>query len=259
LYETTTPVELRIAPHLYQTSWFLPACGTALALGIWFAYRVRVRAIRQKMNAIVVERGRIARELHDGLMQGFAGITMEMQALSTRLPEESAERETLDEIIGDAGNCLREARRSIAGLRGASSGLAAAIEQAALQLAQTHDVRLKLHLEPVVKPLPTETEYNLLRIAQEAITNALKHAGAGVVDVTLENTADEVRLVVRDDGTGFTVPEANLENFGHYGLLGMRERARQIGARFELQTASGRGTTVYIAMPTKPKLADLHT
>jgi ligand-binding sensor domain-containing protein/signal transduction histidine kinase len=257
LYETQAPVELRIAPYLYQTVWFLPLCGTAAALAIWFAWRFRVRAIRQKMNAIVVERSRIARELHDGLMQGFAGITMEMQALSSRLPEESTERETLEEIIGDAGNCLREARRSIAGLRGAPSGLAAAIEQAAQQLAQTHDVRLKLHLDPVTKRLSTETEYNLLRIAQEAITNALKHSGASVVDVVLECTANEIRLIVRDDGSGFAEGEANLENCGHYGLIGMRERAHQIGAQFNLQSNSGRGTAVRVILPTRPSPADV--
>jgi signal transduction histidine kinase len=258
LYETSTPVEVRIAPHLYQTPWFLPACGTVLALAIWSAYRFRIRAIRHKMNTIVVERSRIARELHDGLMQGFAGITMEMQALSARLPEASTERETLDEIIDDAGNSLREARRSIAGLRGTPSGLAAAIEQAAQQLAQTHDMRLKLHLEPVVRQLPAETEYNLLRIAQEAIANSLKHSGGSVVDVTLENNPDEVQLTIRDDGRGFAPQEAGHETNGHYGLLGMRERARQIGAQFNLQSNSGRGTTVSVTLPTKRSTADLN-
>ena len=257
-YETSTPVELRITPHWYQTAWFLPACGTAIALAIWFAYRFRVRAIRQKMNAIVVERSRIARELHDGLMQGFAGITMEMQALSSRLPVESTEHETLEEIIGDAGNCLREARRSIAGLRGTQSCLAASIEQAAQQMAQTHDLQLKLQLDPVAKRLSAETEYNLLRIAQEAIANAFKHSGGRVVDVALESTVDEVRLIVRDDGRGFA-ERADVETNGHYGLLGMRERARQIGAQLNVQSNSGRGTTIRVVLPTKPSLADLPT
>jgi signal transduction histidine kinase/ligand-binding sensor domain-containing protein len=257
LYETTAPVEFRIAPYWYQAAWFLPTCGAALAFGSWAAYRVRVRSIRQKMNAIVVERSRIARELHDGLMQGFAGITMEMQALLTRLPEESPERESLDEIIGDAGNCLREARRSIAGLRGASSGLAASIEQAAKQLTQTQDVRLELHLGSTVRPLSTETEYNLLRIAQEALTNALKHSAATSVEVTLQGTSDEVRLIICDDGVGFAEPEASLETLGHFGLLGMRERARQIGAKFHVQSRLGHGTTVCVVLPTRLSLTEL--
>ena len=257
LYETDAPVDLRISPHLYQTSWFLPAIVAAVALAIWFAYRLRVRAIRQKMNAIVVERSRIARELHDGLMQGFAGITMEMQALSGRLPAASAEHAALKDIIGDAGQCLREARQSIAGLRGAQSGLAASIEQAATQLAQTHDVRLKLRIEPIAPQLSAETEYNVLRIAQEAVLNALKHSGASVLDVALESTADEVRLMVRDDGSGFTEREANADNIGHYGILGMRERARQIGAALNLQSKLGRGTIVRLVLPIQASSVDL--
>ncbi len=259
LYETSTPVKLSIAPHFYQTGWFLPACAAAVGMLFWFAYRLRVRAIRQQMNAAIVERSRIARELHDGLMQGFAGVTMEMQALASRLPEESIQRESLEEIIDDAGNCLREARRSIAGLRGDQAGLRSAIEQVAQQLAETHDVRLELHLDPVVKQLSTETEYNLLRIAQEAIMNALKHSGGSVVDVALESTAEEVRLIVHDDGNGFAKQEATPPNAGHYGLIGMRERARQIGADFSLQSNPGRGTTVRVVLPTKPSLADLTT
>jgi signal transduction histidine kinase len=184
---------------------------------------------------------------------------MEMQALSARLPEESSERESLKEIIGDAGNCLREARRSIAGLRGASSGLAASIEQAATQLVQTQDVHLELHLASTVKPLSTETEYNLLRVAQEALTNALKHSAATNVEITLQSTADEVRLIVRDNGVGFAEPEANLETLGHYGLLGMRERARQIGAKFNVQSSVGHGTTVCVVLPTRHSFADLPT
>ena len=144
-------------------------------------------------------------------------------------------------------------------LRGAPSGLAAAIEQAARQLTQTHDVRLKLHLEPIAKQLSAETEYNLLRIAQEAITNAVKHAGGSGVDVALENNEDRVRLMIRDDGHGFTDPDANPENNGHYGLLGMRERARQIGAQFSVQSEPGRGTTVSVVLPTKPSFANLPT
>ncbi len=259
LYETSAPVHLRIAPNWYQATWFLPLSVTAVALAVWSAFRFRVRAIRKKANAIVVERSRIARELHDGLMQGFAGITMEMQALSSRLPERSSERKTLEEIIDDAGYCLREARQSIAGLRGARSSLAASIEQAAQQLAQVHDVRLKLKLDAVTKHLSAETEYNLLRIAQEAITNALKHSEGSVVNVVLESTADEVRLMVRDDGIGLTERDTNLGQIGHYGLLGMHERARQIGAQFSLQSTADRGTTVCVVLPTSPSLADPST
>jgi signal transduction histidine kinase len=257
LYETAHPVKLHIAPHLWQTVWFLPACLAGVAAAAWMAYRLRVRALRRHMNVIIVERSRIARELHDGLMQGFSGITMEMQALSTSLPDESTQRKTLEEIIGDAGHCLREARRSIAGLRGTQSGLAAAIGQSAQQLTQTQDVRLKLQLDSSPTSLSAETEYNLLRIAQEAIANSLKHSGARTIEVSLETTPRDVRLIVRDDGCGFENREHELSGLGHYGLIGMRERARQIGAAFDLESRPGRGATVRIVLPKHAAGVDL--
>ena len=85
-YETASPVGFTIAPRFYQTAWFLPACVALAAVAGWSAYRLRVRQIRERLNLVVAERGRIARELHDTLMQGFAGVTMEMQALASQLP-----------------------------------------------------------------------------------------------------------------------------------------------------------------------------
>src|SRR5690606_2009157 len=126
------------------------------------------------------------------------------------------------------------------------------IEQTATQLAQTHDMRLKLNLEPVARQLATETEYHLFRIAQEAITNALKHAAGSVVDVSLKHTASELRLTIRDDGQGFAEPDSNLQNYNHYGLLGMRERARQIGAAFILQSTPTHGTTITVVLLCPP-------
>src|SRR5262249_3534782 len=153
------------------------------------AYRLRIRAIKGRLNAIVAERSRIARELHDTLLQGFSGVTMEMQALSARLPE-SAERWTLVEIIRDAANCMKEARRSVAGIRrgasdGDGAGLAIAVGEAARHLTETRDVKLQLDLEETLPPLGAEVEYNLVRIAQEAVANAVKHSGARVVEVSL--------------------------------------------------------------------------
>ncbi|MDB5289687.1 MAG: putative two-component system sensor kinase, partial [Phycisphaerales bacterium] len=165
--EAQAPITFTLEPYLYQRPWFFPMCGVPLAAALWVGYRARVRRIQEQLHAIVAERSRIARELHDTLMQGFSGITMEMQALSSRLPE-SRERGTLDEIIRDAGTCLREARQSIAGLRrtpGRESGLAADIARAARQITETRSIRLKLDLGERCPALSPEVEYNLLRIA----------------------------------------------------------------------------------------------
>jgi signal transduction histidine kinase/ligand-binding sensor domain-containing protein len=250
-WEVGQPLTFTILPHFYQTFWFLPSCAAAIGLAILGAYRLRVRTIKKQMRAVVAERSRIARELHDTLMQGFSGVTMEMQALLARLPH-SQERGTLEEIIRDAANCVRDARRSVAGLRHdptAESGLSAAIAQAARQLTETGDIRLRLNMRNCPRRLPVDVEYNLLRIAQEAITNSIKHSGARSIDVTLDGSGRHLLLAIEDDGAGFAgvgTPEAPV---GHYGILGMRERASQIGATLRIDSEPGRGTTIRVTLP----------
>ena len=115
----------------------------------WLVYQLRIRRLRERYDLILAERSRIARELHDTLIQGFSGITMAMQALAGRL-RSPQERETLDDIIRDAATCLRETRQSVAGLRAghdSESGLSAAIGTAAREITDTKDVRLKLKLD----------------------------------------------------------------------------------------------------------------
>jgi ligand-binding sensor domain-containing protein/signal transduction histidine kinase len=245
------PVAFTIEPHFYQTSWFLPLVGMTLGLAGLGVYRLRVRRIKEQMRAVVAERSRIARELHDTLIQGFSGVTMEMQALAARLSP-SIERGTLDEIIRDAASCLRDARRSVAGLRsgpGDRSGLAGAIAQAARQLTETREVRLRLELSDSPRQLPVEVEYNLLRIAQEAVTNAVKHSGARTIDVSLACTQQQILLTIADDGVGFAIAEGPWARPGHYGLIGMKERATQIGAEFRMAGEPGAGTAVSVRLP----------
>ena len=144
--ETGGAVAFTLAPAYYQRRWFWPLMLALAALAGWLVYQIRIRRLRERYDLIVAERSRIARELHDTLIQGFSGITMAMQALAARL-RSSEERNRLQDIIQDAATCLRETRRSVAGLRGAraaASGLAASIAQATRQITETKNVRLKL-------------------------------------------------------------------------------------------------------------------
>lgn len=242
--EAGTAADFTLASHYYQRIWFFPMLAVLIGAGVWLAYRLRMHRLREHFHLILSERNRIARELHDTLIQGLSGITMEMQALAGRLrsPEE---RGTLEEIIRDAGTCLRETRRSVAGLRSGGAGLASAIEQAARQITEAKDIRLKLKLEHKPSGLAPDVEYNLVRIAQEAVTNSVKHSGARNVEVILDFTPKELHLSVKDDGAGFA--DSNGKS-GHYGLIGMKERASHIGADLELASAPGRGTTVSVVL-----------
>lgn len=248
--EADRPIEFTVDPHFYQMRWFLPLAIGCIALSIWGVFRLRVLQVKARWNAVLAERSRIARELHDTLIQGFSGVTMQMQALAARL--RPPDRGALEEIIEDAGHSLREARRSVGGLRaggGTTSGLAEAIAQAARQLTETRDLRLVLKLDSSLPPLPADVEYNVLRIAQEAVTNVLQHAEARELEVRLEGTPNELHLAVRDDGKGCPAAELVQPRAGHYGLIGMRERASQVQGDLRLESEPGRGTTVSLTLP----------
>ncbi|MGE5192104.1 MAG: two-component regulator propeller domain-containing protein, partial [Deltaproteobacteria bacterium] len=252
--ETGQPVAFAIEPRFYQTRWFIPAVVAGVALAGWIASRLRILQVKARMNAVLAERSRIARELHDTLIQGFSGVTMQMQGLAARL-RHSPERKMLEEIVQDAGHCLSEARRSVGGLRTAAgrgadhpTGLAAAVAQAARQLTETRDVRLVLHVASTPGNLPADVEYNVLRIAQEAITNAVRHSGAGTIEVVLASTPEQITLAVRDDGAGFAANGLEYPQPGHYGLIGMRERATQIQGKLHVESAPGAGTTVRLEL-----------
>jgi len=248
-------VAFALAPRYYQQPWFLPSFVMLLCLGGWLTYQLRIRGLREQFGLVLAERNRIARELHDTLIQGFSGITMQMQALSARIRSTEA-RDTLNDIIRDAGDCLRETRRSVAGLRsepGSHSGLASAIANTAREIAESGNARLKLKVGEDPGGLAADVQYNLLRIVQEAVANSVKHSGARNIEVALDSVSDRVRLVVTDDGSGFTPHDPADRNSGHYGLIGMKERASHIGANFELSTVPGYGTTVAVLLPAVKK------
>jgi ligand-binding sensor domain-containing protein/signal transduction histidine kinase len=244
--EAASAIAFSVQPRYYQRAWFIPLCLAGAVLVGFTGYRLRIRRLRDQFALILAERSRIARELHDTLIQGFSGITMGMQALAARLPT-GGERETLEQIVTDAGASLRDARRSLSGLRTPSEGgLSEALAQMSRHLTETRGVRLKLNVDGWRQALPPEIEYNLLRIAQEAVSNAVRHSGTRAVLVTLERTTSRVRLLVEDEGSGFS-PEKSASP-GHYGILGMRERAANIGAELDVETAPGFGTAVSVTL-----------
>jgi ligand-binding sensor domain-containing protein/signal transduction histidine kinase len=239
--------------RFYQQKWFYLVCMGLLGLLGWLAYGFRIQHIERQFGAILAERSRIARELHDTLLQGFSGVTMEMQALAARLPD--APREALREIIHDAANCLTEARRSVSELRrnrGTSPGLAAELSESARQLTAPGEARLKLAVGKLTQGLPAYVEYNLLRIAQEAIINAVKHAGARTIEVTLETPPEVLRIAVRDDGAGFVTRDSAAD---HFGLIGMKERAKEIGADLRVVSEPRMGTSIVVDFPV-PKSSE---
>ncbi|HEX4228749.1 MAG TPA: two-component regulator propeller domain-containing protein [Bryobacteraceae bacterium] len=240
-----------IEPLIYQRSWFWVLVAGCLALLIAAGYRLRINRLQSRFDLVLAERGRIARELHDTLLQGLSGVTMQLQALWTRLPL-SRDREALADIIEDAGRCSTEARQSLWGLRvmdASPLGFPASLAKIAREATGGTATSLVLDIDRVSHGQFGEIEFQLLRIAQEAITNVVRHAAADTLTVSLKATGQGFVLSIADDGDGFDVDR---DLFGHFGLVGMRERAAEIGATLSVSSTRGVGSrvTVSLAAPT---------
>lgn len=244
--------ELELLPHYYETAWFRALCLALAAFACWMVYRLRVRQIRLRFAAVFKERLRLAREIHDTLAQAFVGISSQLDALETCLPENLRPAHVyLDLARRMAQHSLTEARRSVMDLRSTAltdRDLAAALESDARNWTVGSTVNVEIHVIGGFQNLPEDMEHNLLRIAQEAVTNASKHAHASRIEVKLERTAKMVNLKVIDNGCGFQVDDAFAGMGGHFGLIGIRERAERIGGEFRLESQPGAGTEVEVTV-----------
>jgi PAS domain S-box-containing protein len=217
--------------------------------------RARERALESRFAAVLEERTRLARDIHDTLLQGFTGIALKLVAASSRVTQPPESIAALQDLIGLAQQTLIDARRAVWDLR--SPALADGDFPAAVRNAVEDCVRgTKLELEYTVggppQRLDSDTEAVVIRVAQEAVTNVVKHAEARTVQVRLSFAARRVRLSVIDDGRGFAVESDFHAYGGHWGLLGMRERASQVRGKLSLQSTPGQGTELVLLVPYAP-------
>ncbi len=248
-----TSLSFDLLPHFYETAWFRYFCAALAAAGIWGLYNLRLRQIRQRFSLVLEERGRLAREIHDTLAQGFVGISSQLDAVALTLNGHvELARKHLELARKMARHSLTEARRSVMDLRASAlegHDLPAALSEAAYQWTAGSPVEIQVDVEGENRRLPEETEQHLLRIAQEAVTNAVKHAHASQVRIHLEMANKKLSLRVADNGQGFEQDEAFSEVGGHFGLLGMRERAERLGGELRLHSERGQGTEVAVTVP----------
>lgn len=248
-----TSFAFELLPHFYETGWFRYFCAVLAAAGIWGLYNLRLRQIRERFSLVLEERGRLAREIHDTLAQGFVGISSQLDAVALTLNGRvDVARRHLELARKMVRHSLTEARRSVMDLRASAlegHDLPSALSEAANQWTAGSTVQIKVDVEGESRPLPEETEQHLLRIAQEAVTNAVKHAHASQVRIHLEMAGRSLSLRVADNGQGFEQDEAFSEVGGHFGLLGMRERAERLGGELHLHSEPGQGTEVAVTVP----------
>lgn len=246
-------LQIGLKPPFHRTPWFLVLCAALVAALGFGAHWYKLSLMESRFAAVLAERTRIAREMHDTVMQGMTGISAQLEAASSVLAESpSAARGQLDRLRNQAQGIVEETRRSVWNLRPKSlddGNLVTAIRSAARELTQGLPVQVLVELRGLHRPLPEFVEKNLLRIAQEAVANAVQHGKPSCIRIGLRFDADQVSLIVEDDGKGFDPSVWAQSRSGHYGLLGVRERAEQLSAEYVLQSAPGGGTKVEVAIP----------
>ena len=250
--ETGAEVAFVIRPPFYRTLWFLGLALLMLA-GIVFAiYKLRVRAIRSQFDAILAERTRIAREIHDTLAQDFVGVSTQLELTAHLLARsqvlEASQQVDRTRLFVREG--LADARRSIWDLR--ASGAQATLPMRLTHIAEqssTDSLKIDVNIGGTYRTLVPSLENEVFRIAQEAFANIVRHARATHATLDLRYHPNDLMLMISDNGIGFETTDATLAAKGHFGLQGMRERAKQIGGTLDVKSSSETGTTVTLKVP----------
>ena len=242
-----------VLPHFYERGTFLWVCVASL-LALFFAlYQLRLTQIRGRFSLVLEERTRIAREIHDTLAQGFVGISSQLDAVALEMHEEDEQAWTrLETARRMARHSLTEAKRSVMDLRAPDlqdRDLGAALRAAAGRWQMSASIPVQVALAGDSLDLPADVQQHVLRIAQEAVANAVKHAHPSAIRIELAIEPSVLVLKVSDNGQGFALAESFSVDEGHFGLLGMRERAERLGGTLDFSSAPGAGTLVTVSVP----------
>ena len=260
--ESEAVVGFEVEPTVWQTWWFRTSSAALILLLAWCVYLYRLHQLAKefdiRLEERVGERTRVARELHDTLLQSFHGLLLRFQAATNLLPGRPAEaRKTLESAIDQAAQAITEGRDAVQGLRSSTvvaSDFALTINTLGQELAsgETNPSATEFHVEVEGTPqnLHPILRDEVYRIAGEAMRNAFKHARAQRIEVEIRYDDWQLRLRVRDDGKGINAKHLDGDGYaGHYGLRGMRERAKLMGGKLAVWTELDSGTEVELSIP----------
>jgi signal transduction histidine kinase len=252
-----------IAPAWFQTIWFEMLIALAALALLWMAYSLRLRQvtarIQERLGTRMEERERIARELHDTLLQSFQGLTLQFQRARNLLPDRAVEAiPALDKALDGAEEAIVEGRDAIHDLRSptiSAKTLAEEITALGEELAakvtnQEEPVQFRTVVEGSAYTLRPTAHIDIFRITREAIRNAFIHSQGRLIETEIAYTESLFRLRIRDDGKGIDPDErVRAERTGHWGLRGMRERAERLGGELEVWSEPGAGTEIELRVP----------
>ena len=245
-----------VEPTFYQTLWFKALMAIAVVGVLWALYLLRLKQatanVRERLLAQMEERERIARELHDTLLQGFQGITLRVQGVAKNMPAQDPLRRMIDDVLDRADEVLREARNRVRSLRRRTADedeLPDRLTKCGQELSKDHAATFTLAIVGEPKVLESTVQDEAYRIAGEALTNAFHHASASKIETEVTYDASALRIRVRDDGVGIDKAVLSNGHPGHWGLTGMRERARAIRAELNIWSREAAGTEVELVVP----------
>jgi signal transduction histidine kinase len=265
--DNVAKMDFSVAPAYYQTNWFRALCSTVFLALLWAAYQFRVRHLHHEfamtLEARVSERTRVARDLHDTLLQSAHGLLLRFQTVSQLLPDRPMEaKEKLDNAIDQTADFITEARDEVQGLRDSTvqnNDLALAISTLGQELgtdSANHRPAFRVALEGEARNLHPILRDEIYKIAAETLRNAFRHSKARQIEVEIRYDNEQFRLRVRDDGKG--VDPAILSSHGsegHYGLPGIQERATLIGGKLVVWSEVDAGTEVELRVPASTAYA----
>ena len=249
---STHPAEfvIVVTPPIYRRWWFYLLVVLMSIAFFLFSYWLRERKLKQQFAAVLSERNRIAREIHDTLAQDLAGVSVQLEVVSSLMKAhkiESAEMQ-LEETKAIVRDGLTNARQSIWDLRATGDDQAFSVRaKLAAEQSAGKQQAVRFEITGVYRPLSRRAEDELISILKEAVRNSAHYSGRESVEVSLQYGAETLVMTVRDDGRGFD--PASLSDSGRFGVRGMRERADAIGVTLLIESESGKGTKVTLAAP----------
>jgi signal transduction histidine kinase len=245
-----------IEPAFWQTWWFRGLCFTACVLLIMALYRLRMLQLTHRLNALfqerLDERTRIAQELHDTLLQGVLSASMQLDVAQDRLPDSSSAKPLLRRVLELMQQVTEEGRGALQGLRSTeidSLSLEQSLSRVRQELFVDEKTNYRVIVQGVTRHIRPVIRDEAYRIGREAVVNAFLHAQANSVEVEVEYASRHLQVLVRDDGRGIDPKVLQSGREGHWGLVGMQERSKRIGATLKLRSRMGAGTEVELTIP----------
>jgi len=248
-------VGLEVIPAVWQTFWFrglvVLACGL-LSLAV---YRMRLRRVTRQLairyEERLAERTRIGQELHDTLLQGLLAASMQLHVAVEALPAESPSRKQFGRVLAMMRQVVNESRNAVRGLRSSDASardLHSAFSRVSEEFVAAESVEFRIVVDGETRPLSPLIRDEVYRIGREALVNAFRHSGSSTIEMQICYSAD-LRLSVRDQGRGIDQEILRSGRDGHFGLVGMRERAEGIGAQLKMWSRAQAGTEVLLTVP----------